>query len=222
MKPDLKILLVRHCQSEANVDATVNQRKPDHAIALTAEGERQAAITAKNLREIIQDFPQSNFYQKARLWVSPYQRTRQTADYIEKALRTLPLISFDRKENVRLAEQQFGLFDGLSDEERETQFPQYYNHIKKFDGQFWARLPMGESRFDVVNRVDDLRGLFRRNQENHNINLVIVVAHGTVNRALRMAKYHYPYEWFEKEPNPGNGSIWLLDNESDSCLFKGF
>ena len=43
----IRIYLVRHGQSEANLDNAVNARLPDHRIALSAEGHRQAAATGE-------------------------------------------------------------------------------------------------------------------------------------------------------------------------------
>ena len=40
--PPIRIYLVRHGQSEANLDKTVNARLPDHRVELSPEGHRQA------------------------------------------------------------------------------------------------------------------------------------------------------------------------------------
>ena len=36
-----RIILIRHAESEGNVDETVYQRKPDHRIELTEKGKQQ-------------------------------------------------------------------------------------------------------------------------------------------------------------------------------------
>jgi len=65
-----KFVIVRHGQSEGNIDPVVYQRKPDAEIALSPEGERQAALTGAWLRE---QFP------TAEIYTSPFTRAVQTA-----------------------------------------------------------------------------------------------------------------------------------------------
>ena len=47
-------------------------------------------------------------------------RTRQTADGIEE---TCGAFIADRREDILLCEQQFGLFDGIADKDLPVQFP---------------------------------------------------------------------------------------------------
>lgn len=130
------------------------------------------------------------------------------------------------REHLLLAEQQFGLFDGLSDEEREARYPAehaYYEKCKKFEGKLWPKMPLGESRIDVAQRVHQSFGTFKRDAEKHGINNIIIAAHGTVNRAFIMMWLHLPYEWMHSEPNPPNCSVRLLeDGEDKGYIFEGF
>jgi bisphosphoglycerate-dependent phosphoglycerate mutase len=129
----MRILLVRHGQSRSNVDGSENLRVADHAIALSPDGEAQA----RRCGEFLGDWLDANAIAPGspprlaavRLWHSPYLRTRQTASIIEAhcRLRRDVLVTgdrglraagdscfLDRKEHVLLAEQQFGIFDGLT------------------------------------------------------------------------------------------------------------
>ena len=45
-----RIVLVRHGESTGNVDDSVYEREPDHALALTERGWRQAEETGKGLK----------------------------------------------------------------------------------------------------------------------------------------------------------------------------
>lgn len=184
---------------------------------------------------------------KARLWVSPYLRTRQTADAIEGEFRrmwlaprmkdaegnqppgpwqTEQVFKYGRREHINLVEQQFGLFDGFEDDELAGRFPAEYAHYKKCEdqeGKFWARMPLGESRFDVAVRCHQAFGTFKRDEEKHGIDTIIVVAHGATLRAFTMQWLHLPYEWFEKERNPKNCSIRLIEDDEDrGYIFEGF
>src|SRR4051794_25973713 len=92
----IRIFLVRHRESEANLDKTVNTRLPDHSIALSPEGHRQAGLAGEHLAGLLRG-------SRARLLVSPYRRTRETADGIGRALERAG-IAFDRREAIELRE----------------------------------------------------------------------------------------------------------------------
>jgi 2,3-bisphosphoglycerate-dependent phosphoglycerate mutase len=257
----MRIYLVRHGQSKSNLDWTENQRVADHAIELTEEGHRQAKLAGEWLkqefinRKLLRPERKASFESgtpklemaRTRLWLSPYTRTRQTADALEQACRadspttvfggggrddtpeyrnTGESLFLDRREHLLLAEQQFGLFDGMSDEDRESKYPlehAYYEKCKKFEGKLWPKMPLGESRFEVCQRVHQSFGTFKRDAEKHGITNIVVVAHGTVNRAFLMMWMHLPYEWMHAESNPNNCSIRLIENGIDmGFVFEGF
>ena len=53
-------------------------------------------------------------------------------------------MDLDRVEHILLCEQQFGLFDGVPDEDLPKRFPNehgYYQMQCRFGGKFWARMP---------------------------------------------------------------------------------
>lgn len=99
----------------------------------------------------------------------------------------------------------------------------YLRTRQTHEGRFFARMPQGESRFDVACRVHQVFGTLHRDAERHGISTVVIVAHGVTNRAFTMEWMHYPFEWFEKEPNPANCSIRLLEDGTDrGYVFPGF
>ncbi len=219
----MRIYLVRHGQSEANVDKRVHLTTADHAIPLSWTGRDQAEAAAAFLHDHFATRRQS--WGKIRLWHSPYLRARETAEAFK--IKFNGMLDSTR-EHLLLCEQQFGLFDGISHEgtksEIERRFPAEYEHYKKcekFEGGFWARMPLGESKFDLCLRVHQSFGTFHRDVTSSGIQDVIVVAHGSTNRAFAMMWLHRPYEWFEKEPNPPNCSIRLIENNEDKgYIFK--
>jgi len=221
----MNIFLIRHAISEANLDKSVHGKVADHAIKLANPlGIEQA----QNAGMFLNGYFNINFpNEKARMWVSPYTRTRETASEI--ITKTEPYI-LDVRENIHLVEQQYGLFDGISDPsillEIQQQHPNewnYYQKQKKFEGKFWARMPLGESQFDVCLRVQQCFGTFQRDLQKHNIENIIIVAHGLSIRAFIMSWMHYPVEWFNNEENPNNCSIRLLqDNVDKGYIFEGF
>jgi 2,3-bisphosphoglycerate-dependent phosphoglycerate mutase len=144
--PPIRIYLVRHGQSEANLDQTVNARLPDHRVELSPEGHRQAAAAGEYLAGAL---PREA---RIRILCSPYVRTRQTSAAIEQAL-TAAALSYDQREAVELREIAYGLFDGITDEDLPKSFPREYEHYekhKRFEGEFFAPMPLGESRVHVA------------------------------------------------------------------------
>jgi broad specificity phosphatase PhoE len=227
----MRILLVRHGESQGNVEPEIHARMADHAIPLSADGHRQAREAGDRIATFFDRLCQQRMEwpdlapprrPHVRLWTSPYRRTRETADAIEAAAGEWIT---DRREHVLLCEQQFGLFDGVPDEELATRFPQELAHYQKcvdFGGRFWARMPVGESRFDVALRVHQAFGTFQRDLTEGIENLV-VVCHGVTLRAFVMMWCHLTPEWFEAERNPANCAIRLLEGGHDrGYLFAGF
>ncbi len=218
----MRILLVRHGESLGNIDASIHATTADHAVPLSPRGADQAREAGRRVRA---------YYDKAlgeerphvRLWVSPYKRTRQTADELQETVG--PFIT-DRKEHILLCEQQFGLFDGVPDADLPTRFPAefgYFDMQCRFGGKFWARMPQGESRFDVAKRIHQAFGTFHRDAVDHGIQELVVICHGVTLRAFVMMWCHLSPEWFEAEKNPNNCAIRVLDSNCDNgYLFEGF
>lgn len=244
-----RIFLVRHGQSQANVDQEVNKRVADHAIELTEAGHKQATAAGKFLGDYIGEMnppgEEWNTLEPVRLWHSPYKRAQQTTERIvEKARASFQgprgrlhqedfemvkegdSVFLDVRENLHLIEQQFGLFDGLTDDERAQVYPretEYYNKQKAFEGKMMAKIPLGESRYDVCIRVHAAFGTFHRDCDRHGIENIVVVAHGTVNRAFLQMWLHHPLGWMDEQPNPNNCSVRLIeDNEDKGYIFEGF
>lgn len=221
-----RIYLVRHGESEGNVDKTTHFRKPDHAIELTDIGHRQAIAAGAFLR---QHFHESGLLgSPIRLWSSPYKRTRQTADGIIKGIGDD--IFNNKYEDISLREQQFGLFDGYEDAELAGKFPLEYAHYKKcedFSGRFYATMPLGESRCQVAERVKPFFGTLVRDAETKDIQTVVIVSHGVTMRAFTMQWLHLTPEWFEAAKNPKNCSVYLLERDKDGrnhdkgCIYDG-
>jgi len=219
----MEILLVRHGFSKGNEDVKTHHTLPDHVIPLTDKGFEQAKEAAGKIQKYLQEKYEAVSaaapHHKVRMWTSPYLRTRQTADVIQQQAlwKDGSSVVMDRKEDVSLCEQQFGLFDGLSDEELKEKFPNehaHYTKCEKFEGRFWARMPLGESRFDVSLRVHQAFGSWQRDVKD-DIKTIIVVSHGVTIRAIVMRWLHLPFEWFEKEPNPKNCSVRVINCGKD-------
>ena len=196
----------------------------DHAIPLSERGRGQARQAGRRLDAHFRErFGSPQERPPIRLWVSPYKRTRETGEGI---LEVAGAWLKDSREHVLLCEQQFGLFDGIPDEELPVRFPNeaaHYDKCCRFEGKFWARMPLGESRFDVALRVHQAFGTFQRDAEAQDIHDIVVICHGVTLRAFVMMWCHRSPEWFEDEPNPANCAIRLIeDSEDRGYVFPGF
>jgi len=249
----MRIFLVRHAQSEGNHNKEIHKTVANHAIELTEEGHRQAKLAAEFLANYIhkklardanhdvRGYNNSTMnhwvYPKFRMWVSPFTRTRQTAEHIYKELSVLGTnlscvklngfkeyankLEIDKKEHVGLVEIDPGLFDGIAPEERPVLFPkewELFHKVESQKGRYWARYPGGESVYDVALRCHQSFGTFHRDYQRHGIENLIIVSHGTTTRAFTQMWLGLPWEWYEEQPNPGNTWIRLIEGKED----KGF
>ena len=102
----MRIFLIRHGESIANVHENYEKRTPDHLVSLTENGKKQAFEMGKWLLDYCR--AEGVDLSRARIWRSPYLRTRQTSEEFNKSLG----IS-DIREDITLIEQQYGLFDSV-------------------------------------------------------------------------------------------------------------
>jgi len=253
----LSVFLLRHGLSEANMDKTANARKPDHAIELAGSpesddphenGHAQAYLAGKAFVAHIRERDGGSQTRRLRLLVSPYLRTQQTSDGFQRALDEAGFV-YDRREAMEMREISFGLYDGLEDHELKELFPREHAHYQKhveFSGELFAPMPMGESRIQVGDRVKALFGTILRDAAPRDamrlveavagredrlregpINDFVMVGHGVTNRQFRHRWMHYPWQWVEAEPNPGNCSIQVIRSTDgrgyeDVSVFEGF
>ena len=203
--------MIRHGESIANTGENYVNRIPDHLVSLTENGKRQAnengAWLANYCRENGVDLS------RARIWRSPYLRTRQTSEEFNKHLGIT-----DIREDITLTEQQFGLFDSVPEGEWEKLYPNEYFEYKRQCsnyGKFYARLPLGESPFDVAIRIHQFMGTIYRDFDKHGMDTLFIFTHGTTLRTFLLRWFHYSPEWYQEERNPKNCWIREIDGDND-------
>lgn len=207
----MHIFLVRHGESIANIGQNYEKRLPDHLVELSDRGKGQAYEAGVFFSKYCKE--KNISLENARIWRSPYMRTRQTSEEFNKSLH----IS-DIKEDIALIEQRFGLFDSVPKEEWEKVFPkayEEYNRQRNNYGKFYAKLPMGDSPYDVAIRVHGFMGTIYRDLDKHNIDTLIIFTHGTTLRAFLLTYLHYSPEWFQNERNPKNCWIREINDNKD-------
>ena len=90
MKPK-RIILIRHGESQANVDKYLFGRVPDYTIELTEKGHEQARGAGKRLKELVKE-------ESVYFYVSPFWRARSTFEEVASAF---PRAQFDYSEEPR-------------------------------------------------------------------------------------------------------------------------
>ncbi|KAI7745168.1 hypothetical protein M8C21_018134 [Ambrosia artemisiifolia] len=137
-----RIILVRHGQSEGNVDEGVYTRVADPKIRLTERGKREAEECGVRIREMIEKDGADDW--KVYFYVSPYERTIETLRGLGKAFQRSRIAGV--REEPRLREQDFGNF-----QDREQMKIQKAVRVQY--GRFFYRFPNGESAADVYDRI---------------------------------------------------------------------
>ena len=194
MKPK-RILLIRHGESEGNVNKGMYGQKPDYALLLSDKGKQQARDAGVRLRKIVGD-------ETLRFYVSPLFRTRQTFQEVASAFLET---QFASQEEPRLREQEWGHLRGLDecmavDKDRDAY------------GTFYFRIPDGESAADVFDRVSDFFSTLFRDFEKPNFpQNAVMVTHGMTIRLFLMRWFHYTVEEFERLANLENCAIVFLE-----------
>lgn len=201
MRPDYRpkrIILVRHGESQGNIDDAIYERVPDHALHLTELGREQIIATGARLRALIGD-------ESLRMWVSPYTRTRQSARLLD-----LGVAEDDMRLEPRLREQDWANFqDPVKIKEEKA--------LRNEFGHFWYRFTHGESGSDVYDRVSTFLESLHRNFADHDMeDNVVIVTHGLTMRLFCMRWFHWTVEYFESISNPDNGHFVVLEKQPDN------
>jgi broad specificity phosphatase PhoE len=187
-----RIVLIRHGESQGNVDDTIYERVPDHALELTGTGRRQAGKAGEQLRALFGE-------ERVQAFVSPYRRTHQTFHLLG--------LDPDRtraREEPRLREQDWGNYQDAEDVQRQRKARDAYGH-------FFYRFAQGESGADVYDRVGAfLETLYRAFAKPDFPPNVLMVTHGLTMRLFCMRWFHWTVDEFECLSNPGNGETRML------------
>ncbi|CAL9153224.1 unnamed protein product [Musa hybrid cultivar] len=207
-----RIILVRHGQSEGNVDESVYTRVPDPKIGLTPKGRRDAEECGLRIRDLVAGDGADDW--KVYFYVSPYRRTLETLRGLGKAFERSRIAGV--REEPRVREQDFGNFQDREKMRIEKEIRHRY-------GRFFYRFPNGESAADVYDRITGFRETLRADidigrfqppgERSPNMNLVIV-SHGLTLRVFLMRWYKWTVEQFEGLNNFDNGGMLVMQTGS--------
>ncbi len=198
MKPK-RIILIRHGESEGNLDNSLYETIPDYALKLTQQGISQAKQAGREIKSIIGD-------ESLYVYLSPFFRTRET---FEKVRESIENNVFKAIEDPRIREQDWGHLRHPDDNK---------GIIKARDdfSTFYFRIPDGESCADVYDRVTTFLDTLHRDFEKHNYpENILIVSHGMTIRLFLMRWFHWSVEEFEKLRNPKNCQIFIMEKQID-------
>jgi broad specificity phosphatase PhoE len=147
----LRLVLLRHGESEANIAAAeaehtgadrvaVPARDPD--VVLSSTGRDQAVAVGGALAGL----PDAE--RPTAAWVSPYRRAQQTAELALAASGLELPVHVDE----RLRDRELGVLDTLTSQGVEHLHPEEAER-RRFLGKFYYRPPGGESWADLVLRI---------------------------------------------------------------------
>jgi broad specificity phosphatase PhoE len=198
MRPN-RILLIRHGESQGNVDRNQYKSVPDYALNLTARGIEQARQAAKELRGILGN---ASLY----VYLSPFIRTRQTYQYLKECVEKNIVKSI---EDPRIREQDWGHLRHPDENEEIMQARDRFS-------TFYYRIPDGESGADVYDRVSTfMETLFRDFNKVDYPQNTLIVTHGLTLRLFLMRWFHWTVEEFENLRNPRNCQIVVMQKKVD-------
>lgn len=201
----LTIKLIRHGQSEANINRVNHLEVGDHAIALSELGWEQARRAGKQLGV--------EFLRNSLIYMSPYKRARQTLQGIlagcQEELAPPPRVF----EDPRLREVDHGYAD--VDEQLE---------MRRLHGWFYYRFRGGESPADCFDRTSSFLESMMRQVSRKSVERVLIVTHGLTIRCFAMRFLHLTVEQFDTLAGPDNCDIVTIaqrDTISDPVFTSG-
>jgi broad specificity phosphatase PhoE len=198
MKPN-RIILIRHGESEGNVDREQYGKTPDFSLNLTNKGIDQARKAGAEIKNIIRS-------ETLGVYISPFYRTRQTYKYLRENFEENIV---NQSEDPRIREQEWGHLRPLEENEGIKIERNEYS-------TFYYRIPDGESGADVFDRVSTfLETLHRDFRKPDFPDNALIVSHGMTLRLFLMRWYHWTVEEFENIRNPKNCQIVVMEKQRD-------
>lgn len=190
----MTIYLIRHGESEHNVDPFRMEHIHDADHNLTEIGKLQAKETGKFLKTIVND--------SAIIYSSPYARTMQTAEAIRAELPdNVPFF-----QNPLLREWELGNLLNISN--RTPQLKKEY----KASHQFFYRYPNGESMADVYLRAAMFSStVLQRLELEKRYDHILLVTHSAFIEAFLTFILQLPIDNYEKHKPFENGSVVAIN-----------
>ena len=231
------LYLIRHAESEANVDAHRLRHIPNPLIPLTQTGIEQARETGGFLSRMFQDLSQQQVANRrasdggavdvqgdplsVKFWVSPYRRTQETFRLIREMLtQCSSLIRVDFETTFYLSERQLGLLDDHPHYSQSHAAELAHFQFNQINGShFFVKPALGESPMDLCMRLDFFRRcVFESNPEVYDAH--VFVTHGAVIKGFQTLLGGLDFHDFNQLSDADNGSVMLFRDSKPEILFS--
>lgn len=190
-----QVFLVRHAQSEEDVDPSMRNGTTDRRISITTVGKRQALEAAEILS------PKIFVYQRVKIITSPSNRANQTMSLF---CSSFPLIDFDSSIEPRIRNLNWGNVDENTVKAVEKE--RYRVGVLHF------QFPQGDSTPDFVRGVEDFIGeLKEEGMSKNHPECAVIFTHGFALRIIVKAFLATTDEDFRFLANPPNCYVATLD-----------
>ncbi|GMH69625.1 hypothetical protein TrRE_jg6164, partial [Triparma retinervis] len=227
-----RVILVRHGESEGNINSEVYSSKPDPNLSITSKGWDQARASGRAIREGCSSWKGIPIgTETVHFVISPYVRTMETFHGILDSL--VPLKQFDGRgdpserrelwyaealrlgitwhEDPRIREQDYGNYQDP------LKMTAYKKERHKY-GPFYYRMPDGESASDVYDRVSTFLDSLWRSFEAAKADNYVIVTHGASIRVLLTRYYRWSVDDYNRLNNPRNGEMVCLGHDGNGRL----
>lgn len=193
----MKLYLIRHGESEANLDYNLLKTKRDEDVELSPKGYQDALAAGFQLRKLLERDLAGNF-DNVFFQCSPWTRTRQTWSVINAALGG----KYEALNHHGIVEHQMNLVNNPKNWELFKQYEASGWNVREFMNSMYEG---GESLKGVRNRA---QLLLKEVKEYINTEVVVCVCHGQfIKQVVSLAKGIDP----DKLVHPVNGEVVELD-----------
>lgn len=194
-----KIIVMRHAESQEDIDKRVYAHTADLDIALSPNGEKQSEDTGSMLASMLVG-------KTVHFYISPGLRLRQTYSLI--TARFPKDITHSFTVETLILKQFWG--DVTVENRREIEIARYK------EGVLIYKFPNGESGSQLVQRFElfakNLREQFLEKNFPQNI---VIITHGFEMRVFLMVWFGWDVSYFEKLANPRNCEMVTLSLQID-------
>lgn len=214
----IRILLVRHAESEGNVDARAYIQKGDSNISITENGCQQALAAGAFLEKY---YKTHNIKNWPEIFVSSYTRPQETLRGLyEGGLKNIFHGKPRLKEDVRLIEKFFGAASHLEYADK-NDFPEgFLKGLRRLsydtyqNDSYIASNLFGESTLAAHVRIKSfMDGTLARDIKQGQEEFIILT-HGAIIQAMIMAFAHLPMRSKSKLGNPNNCDVIAIEGSS--------
>lgn len=194
-----KIIVMRHAESQEDIDKTVYAHTADLDVTLSNNGEAQATNVSAKFLGLLSG-------STVHFYISPGLRLRQTYEFM--TTRFPKAITHSFTVETLILKQFWG--DVTVENRREIEIARYK------EGVLVYRFPNGESGPQLIERfklfVENLRNEFQKDSFPENI---VILTHGFEMRVFLMVWFGWSVSYFERLANPRNCEIVTLSLQSD-------